>query len=400
MRHRYIGGAVLAAVIAVGWPAAASAQQLDGGGFQPPLNTDQIIPIPTGISGQPGFYGSVEFVSLTQTRAIGSQVVARRGFFDASGLITGTPGTFVGSGTPAVITDDIGTRTFQPGFEVSIGYKFDTGTTVYAKYLQLSDAHYSSGATLVPFGFISRVDLADTFLTAPVFNFNPQFAGSQFNTAFDNAANGGFNTYGIWNAASVIDIKFTQRYQQAELGGRIPMFATDYSRVYGLAGGRFAWFFERFFFRALDINNDGSVTPQTAATYTNTLSQRLYGAFVGCGHEVYLGKAFSASLDLTAAGYMSVAKKRAKYRLDDLTIQSKWGREDFDVVPSLTGDFNLWWYPVEGVQIRLGYSALTFFNTQYMLEPIGFNYSNIDPSYKTRYFRYLHGFHVGVGLFF
>ena len=44
-----------------------------------------------------------------------------------------------------------------------------------------------------------------------------------------------------------MDIKFTQRYQQAEIGMRTPMFATDYSSVYSLGGARFAWIFERFF---------------------------------------------------------------------------------------------------------------------------------------------------------
>ncbi|MCI0703378.1 MAG: hypothetical protein L0241_20045, partial [Planctomycetia bacterium] len=267
MRHRYIGGAVLAAAIAVGWPTAAPAQE---GEFQPPLNTEPTFPIPTGASGQPGFYGSAEYVMFTQTRALGRQTVAFRGLIDATGVITGVPGNYVGSGFQALVTDDIGTRTFQPGFQVEVGYKFDTGTRIYASYMQFYDAHYSAGATLVPPLFRTRTDLADTFLVAPVFGFTPQFAGAQLNTSFDTQANGGFNTYGIWNAASVMDIKFTQRYQQAEVGGRIPMFATDYSRIYALTGGRFAWFFERFYFRSVDIATDGTAPPQNAATYTNT----------------------------------------------------------------------------------------------------------------------------------
>jgi hypothetical protein len=396
MRHRYIGGAVLAAVIAVGWPTSATAQE---GGFQVPVNGDG-LPIPTGSAGQPGFYTSVEFVMLTQTRALGNQSIAVRGFFDANGVISGVPGTFFGSGADALTTDKMGRREFQPGFRIEIGYKFDTGVRLYANYLQLYDAHYSAGATQATLGFKGRQDLSDTFLSAPAYNFNPAFGGPQFDTAFDNRQNGGFNTYGIWNAADVMDIKFVQRYQQAEAGLRTPLFATDYSSVYSLTGARFAWFFERFTWRTLDIDALVNSSSLNAATYTNTLSQRMYGLFVGCGHEVYLGNMFSASIDLTAAAYMNVHKERAKYNLDAQTVQSKFGREGFDIVPSATGDFNLWFYPVEGIQMRLGYSGMTFFNTRYMREPVGYNYGQIDPNYGTKVFRLVHGFNVGIGFFF
>ena len=398
MRHRYIGGAVLAVVAAVGWPTTATAAE---GGFQTPVNSDPVIPIPTGQAGQPGFYTSVEFVMLFMTKAIGPQTIAIRGFYDSTGGITGKPGTFIGSGAAALRTTDLGSgSTGMPGFRLEVGYKFDTGTRIYGNYMQVYDAHYSAGATQVQRGFAARPDLSDTFLTAPVYNFPPAFGGAQFNTAADTPANGGFNTFGIWNAASVMDVKFTQRYQQAEVGLRTPLFATDYSSVYSLAGARFAWIFERFQWRTVDIANDGNAPPQNVAVYTNTLSQRMYGLFVGVGHEVYLGSMFSASLDLTAAGFLDVAKGRAKYKLGDDTTQSKFGRDTFAVVPSGTADFNLWFYPIEGVQMRLGYSGLTYFNTRYMRDPIGFNFGNINPDYGTKYFQLIHGVNAGIDFFF
>jgi hypothetical protein len=109
---------------------------------------------------------------------------------------------------------------------------------------------------------------------------------------------------------------------------------------------------------------------------------------------------FSASLDLTAAAFMNVHKQRAKYRLGDETVQAKFGREGFDIVPSGTAEFNLWFYPVEGIQMRIGYMGLTFFNTRYMREPVGYNFGNIDPNYGTKWFRLIHGFNVGIGFFF
>jgi hypothetical protein len=397
MRHRYIGGAVLAVVIAVGWPTTSARAQ--EAGFQTPVNGDG-LPIPTGQSGQPGFYTSAEFVMLTQTRALGNQQIGVRGFFDATGVISGVPGTFVGSGATALDTDHMGRREFQPGFRIEIGYKFDTGVRIYANYMQVYDAHYSAGATQATLGFKARTDLADTFLSAPVFNFPTAFGGPLQDTAADNAQNGGGNTFGIWNAADVMQIKFTQRFQQAEGGFRIPMFATDYSSVYGLTGGRFAWFFERFSWRTVDLDSSGNGSPANNALYTNTLSQRMYGLFVGCGHEVYLGNMFSASLDVTGAVFMNVHKERAKYELEDRTTESKFGREGFSVVPSATADFNLWFYPVEGIQMRIGYTGMTFFNTRYMREPVGYNFSNIDPNTGTRWFRLVHGFNVGIGFFF
>ena len=48
---------------------------------------------------------------------------------------------------------------------------------------------------------------------------------------------------------------------------------------------------------------------------------------------------------------MNVAKGQAKYKLGDDSNQSKFGRETFSIVPSGTADFNLWFYPVEGVQM-------------------------------------------------
>lgn len=404
MRQRYIGGAVLAAAIAVGWPAGASAQDRfiargQEGGFQTPVNSGDVIPLPTGRAGEPGFYFGSEFVMLTQTRALGRQDIAYYGFFDAQGLITGTPGNFVGTGAVALNTNNMGRREFQPGFRAELGYKFDTGTRIYANYLQLYDAHYSLGVTQFTRGFRAAPNLSNTFLSSPVFNFTTAFSGPEVDTAYD-APNAGFNTAGIWNAADVMDSKFTQRYQQAELGMRVPLYQTEYSSVYGLSGARFAWFFERYSWRTVDLDATGNSAPQNAARYTNTLSQRMYGLFVGCGHEVYLGNMFSASLDLTAAAYMNVHKERAKYVLEDNTTQSKFGREGFDIVPSGTADFNLWMYPVEGVQLKLGYSGMTFFNTRYMRDPVGFNFGNIDPLYDTKWFRLVHGFNVGIGFFF
>ena len=375
----------------------------EGGGFQVPGNTFPTLPIPTG--GGPGhtagFYGAVEFVFLTQTRAIGDQTVAYHGLVDSSGRITGLPGTYIGSRQPALTTDKMGKTNFFPGYNIEIGYKFDDGTRIYGSFMQLFEANYNDGASLATQYARSNRSLTDTFLTAGVFNFNPQFSGPARKTGFDLGPNNpGHNTYGIWNGASTMDLKFSQRFTFAEIGARTPLFQTEYSRTYGLAGGRYAWFFERFTWRtaAFDINGVGG--PQNAASYTNTLSQRLYGPFFGCGQEVFLCNVLSASLDLTGSPLVGVVKQRSKYELDTELTQSKRGWNDFIVVPNFNGNFNLWWYPTEGVQLRVGYQAQTYYATKYMREAIGFNFAAPDPAIDTKWFRVIHGFNVGLGLFF
>lgn len=340
---------------------------------------------------------------LYQTRAIGNQTIARYGFYDLTGQTTGTPGSLVGSGRAALNPNMFRNGpTAQPGFNVEIGYRLDDGTRLFANYMQVYDAHYSVGASTVPpnyavpLGAGGAITLADTFVSSPVYSFNALFAGptGKVTGVSDNSV------YGIWNAASQMDMKFTQRYQQAQFGARVPALMTDYSRVYGIGGFQFSWFFERFQWRTVSTDQNGLASTHDVANYTNTLSQRMYGPMLGCGHEIFVANQFSLSLDLTGSLLLDVVKERAKYKLEDNTIQSKWGDQSFRLVPNANIAFNAWWYPVEGVQLRLGYQALTFYNTVYMINPVGFNYGNIAPQYEFKAFRLVHGFNLGIGFFF
>jgi hypothetical protein len=412
-RRKGFGGWVAAAVAAgalllpgVG-PGRASAQVSD---YAVPGTADYNVPIPTGKAGDNGFYTFGELLILTQTRELGVQTVATRGLVDTRGLITGSPGTYIGSGNVALSTGDFTRRDWSPGFTVGAGYKFDGGVSVYGSYTHVIGNNLHAGATLATPYAQNRPDLADSFLFSPVFNFPPQFAGPRFKTAQDDTngngtlqANEGGNFYGIWNGASVMDIQFNQWFNAAEIGARVPLFQTEYSRIYGLAGGRYTQFMERFTWRTVSYDVTGFASPLDAAIYNNTLSQRLYGPFVGCGHEAYIGNSLSVSVDATAALLLGIAKERAKYRIQDniiAPIQNKLSRNDFELVPNVNTSINLMWYPIEGVQMRVGYSAMMYFNTQYMQEPISFNYSSIDPAYNNGQFRILHGVNIGLGVFF
>ena len=508
MRQWFIKGAVLAA--ALGGPGRAHAKDNPSGldfleatyampiaraqapanvGFDAGLNSEPNIPIPTGQSGDAGFYAAAEYVMLTQSRTLGTQTVAYRGLLDSTGLLSGTPGAFITTGLEALNTNQLGRTTYSPGFQIELGYRFEDGTRLFANYLQLFDAQYSAAASLVPEGFQSGPNLVNTFLVSPVYNFDPQYSGpatkvvqdlpnvgsrtvTQFvttgatvvvtqppplspagtppiitttptigtiqvaipgnqivitrptsigNVQVTNANTGaiisstpvivnqpqgvtggnpGFNAYGIWNGAGVENIKYTQRYQQAQVGIRMPVYQTDYSRVYTIAGGKFGWFFERFNWRTVSYDINGNARSVDQAFYTNTLSQRLYGPMVGAGHEIFVSNQFSLSCDLTGALLLGIIKQRATYELGDKSNRAKRSNNEWAMVPNADLNLNLWWYPIEGVQVRVGYNALTYFNTQRMEEPIGFNFGAIDPKYETQWFRYLHGVNVGVGLFF
>jgi hypothetical protein len=379
----------------------------DIGGLNPPLNSDPTIPIPTGAAGSAGFYATAEFVMLTQTRPIGNQVVAYRGLVDSTGVITGLPGTYLGSHQVGLDTNSFGRTTFQPGWKVELGYKFEDGTALYANFLQLQDAKYSAGASLVPPFFRSDRNLNDTFLVAGVYNFPPSFAGPSQKTGYDNNSQTSSNTYGVWDGASTMDISFIQRYTEANIGMRMPVLQTDYSRVYALGGGKFAWLFERFSWYTASYDVNGNLRAQDVAWYTNTLSQRMYGPFVGAGHEVFLANQFSLSVDLTAAALLDVVKERAKYKMESPNgggvlnpVASSRSVNEYSIVPNANASVNLWWYPIEGVQVRVGYSGMAYFNTRSMRDPIGFNYGAIDPVYDVKVFRLIHGVNAGIGLFF
>jgi hypothetical protein len=373
----------------------------DGGGFQVPVNTDPIIPLPTGRAGDPGFYGTAEFVMLDQTRALGRQTIAIRGFYDSAGNITGVPGTLIGGGTVALSTKNFSGNYYQPGFNVEVGYRTEGGIRLFASYMQLMEAQYSRSAGPIPPGLSPDANLADTFISSPVYNFNPQFSGPQNKLAVDGTAtNGGFTAYGIWNGSTDQVIEFYQRYTQMQFGGRFPMFQTDYSRLYGVAGAQFSWIFERFRWYAVSDDVNGVSTPQDAAYYTNTLSQRMYGAMFGIGHEIFVANQFSISAEVTGSGLLDVAVERAKYELADRTTESKWSLDQYRFVPNANAAVNLWWYPVEGVQLRVGYQIMTFYNTLYMRDPVGFNFGDINPKYDVRAFRLFHGINAGIGFFF
>lgn len=395
MRVRTIWLACLLATGAALAPSAVRAQTEDGAiphGIWP-------LPLYHNHPAKGGFFTSGSFVLYRQTNPLEKQPIAFRGFFDVTGEETGTQGQFVGSARQALNADDAGgPGTYQPGFKVGVGYRFRDGVTVELTWMHLAKAQYSHVATIIPPAFQFGVQNADSFLTAPVYNFPNDYAGPHRDLEF--GLRGG-ETYGLWNAADIMSIEFIQRTEQIELNFRAPVHETECWRCYGLIGPRFFWIWERFKWRTVDQNFLGEAEPTDVGIYTNIVSNRMYGGYIGFGNEWYWGYGVAFSLDLEAAVYLDVARERAKYELGQkhYGAQNKRSRVEYAIVPEARATANLWWYPIEGVQLRLGYDFMAFFNTVAAPHPVSFNWGAIDPPWERRA-RFFDGLQAGIAFIF
>jgi hypothetical protein len=398
---------VLASVLFVG-VTSSKAQQTNNYDFSGiPANP---VPLPIGPdkASSGGFYGAIEVAFMSQTRPLGNQVVAVYGFRDSIGAFSGTPGTFVGSGAIALTTGQLGRSTYQPGYEITLGYKFESGFAISLSYMDLVDAKYTAGAS-GPGNISNPGNLnQNTYLYSGVYNFTNYYSGPKIRT-FDDQFSQEFSPfpitgrlYGIWNGATYETISFIQHFSNLDITGRAPVMETDYSRTYALMGFRYSQISERFnwFTVATDVNGNSDGTD--AANYNNTLKQRMFGAFLGCGNEVYLGNNFALSLDATAALMLDFARASADYEREDRAsgTQSKNKFDQYSVVPNVGLKPSFWWYPIKGVSVRASYNALMYFNTYQMTDPIGWNFGDIEPGYTHKAFRMTQGIEIGVGISF
>jgi hypothetical protein len=390
---------------------------------------------------QGGLFVEGSFVMYRQTNPLEHQPIAFRGFFDVDGSLTGRPGTVIGPHTPVLFADDAGgPGTYQPGFKTGIGWRFADGISVELSWLHLQKAQYWAVVSgEAPPNFVANRDLSSTFLSSPVFNFPPEFSGPVIDpvalgitrpllTGQRLTLNTGF---GVWNAASVMSIEFDQRFEQVDLTGRVPIFETDCDRCYGLIGARAVWLWERFKWRTVDsgfaptsdispsiiVNTaTGTVIPDTrivttgvtpdqdpfnVGQYTNIVSNRLYGPTIGVGNEWYIGHGVAVSVDAQAALTLDVIKERAKYEpgQKDAGPQAKRSITDWAAVPEVQAGVTLWWYPIEGIQMQVGYDFMAFFNTAAAPNPVSFNFGGLDPAWERRS-RLFDGLRAGIAIIF
>lgn len=393
-------------------PTVSRAQQID---YEVP-RADPVFPVPL-YSPRPelgGFFFDGEFLYWRQTNPIRNQIIAIRGFQNTDGGSPPgqAPGTFNGSGAEALNAQDVsGPGTYIPGYRFGLGYRFRNGITVEGIYNHLFNVRYVAQATLVPPttpppGQLDPA-LANTFLFSPVFNFSSDWAGPTLPNIVGGNPQG---NYGIWNAAEEMTLRFEQRLEKYELRFRIPIFETEYDpvqnpeklalRCYGMWGLRHYWVWERFQWRTVNRDANGNAEPKDFATYSNILSQPMYGPFVGWGGEVYKGHGVSLSLDLFAGAYVNFVREIVRWERGDRATEAKRSRRVYTIVPETEAHLNVWWYPIEGVQIRLGYDVMGLYNTIASPRPVDFNFGAMAPDFPHWAVRMLDGFNVGIGFIF
>jgi hypothetical protein len=334
-----------------------------------------------------------------------------------------------------------GPSTYMPGFKVEGGWKFADESSITMGYLWLAKANYSATASLIPPNLNIGPTGSESFISSPVYGYPSQYAGPindiiafvDPTLAARVTAQGGtvptitvptvvdpnapaaapstvplqafeapFAAYGIWNAADLMTIEFTQRFQQVELMYRKPVYETDDYRLSAAVGPRFAWIWERFKWTTTDLNAIGNGSQNDAAAYTNIVSNRLYGINAGLMQEWYLGHGFAAQVDIQAALFANIVKERAKYEFSyvkNATPISKRSKTVYTIVPEVQPSVGMAWYPVEGIEFRVNYDVMMFFNTIASPNPVNFSWGGLDPTYSST-FRIFDGFNAGLALVF
>jgi hypothetical protein len=354
-----------------------------------------------------GMYFAAESIFFWMDNPVRSQVLAVRGFWDDFGTLTDhAPGTFIGSKLTALSAGDIGEGNYlKPGYRVSLGYRLRNDIAFEFSYWNLAEIRHQAGAGIVPpgsVGFANRTvnpSLADSFISAPFYNFTPTFAGPANDVISRNPNFAGLplSAYGIWNAAEDMSIELVQKVWNMEMNCRMPINQTECDRTYAIAGARYINVFERFRFRTVDIDLAGNADPINVAVYNNLWENRLYGAQVGMGYERYLGQGFSWSLEGRVGLFLDQRLTGVNITRGDDDPSRK--REDMSISPMLQGGAYLWWYPIEGVQLRAGYELLTLWNVRRSEQPVSFDVQTPDPAYEDMLL-WLQGFTGGIAFIF
>jgi hypothetical protein len=369
-------------------------------GYAPMGDEKSQLPIPVGNT-QPdlgGLFLVGQYVMLRQTNPIQGQPIATRGFIDEDGSITGVPGIHVGSGVIALDANQVsGPNGFQPGFRAGLGWRFGDGSAVSFDWMYITNATKIAAATLAPQGLNVGNNFSESFISAPVYNFPNNFAGPP-----DKLGVGDFEAaFGIWNAASIMTLSFQQRFNQAQITYRFPVYETECYRLSGLVGPRMVWLWEAFRWVTTDLPASGTPDFDTdVATYNNIVSNVMYGVHAGTSQEWYIGHGFAVQLDLQAALFADSAALRADYQLGNhFGVENKRSRREFAVVPEFQAMLGMQWYPHEGIQLMVGYNLMYFLNTIASPQPVDFDYGSLTPPYL-RTNRLFDGIQAGITLSF
>jgi hypothetical protein len=376
-------------------PRLATAQGVD---YAPP---DPVLPLP--LSGtQPGLGGLYlygDFVFFSQTNPLRQQEIGIQGFVDSDGSVTGKPaGTFIGSKLDVLDVDQVrGPGTYEPGFRVGIGWKFEDGSTFSVDYLYIAAAKYNAAATSAAQNFQVGNAGQNTFITAFVYNFPNDYAGPPNKLGFQTTnlpiigqtITGGqigdaLALYGIWNGASIMTLEYTQLAEGIDATYRVPVYETETYRFSGIVGPRYFWILDRFTWRTTSLSFDGTSSPQDVAVFNNNTSNEMYGAFIGCENEWYLGHGFAVYFNADVAALLNHVSEVDDYEMGTHFSgpENKRSVLDYTLVPEIEAKVGIAWYAAEGIQLRLDYDGMVFFNTVASPRPVSFNFGGLDPGWE------------------
>ncbi len=392
-RSMWLAGVLVGALVLT--PAVGRAQTPNIG------ESEMVFPWPLGPldHAESGPYLALEAMYWRMNNPLQSQVLAVRGFVDDAGQVTGDAGRFIGTRQEALNTRGMQDNQFEPGFRISIGYRFHDHLVLEFSYWKLDEFRHFQSAGILGVGLSGGDNFADSFLHAPFYNFPTPFAGSQNDVS---TAAGGFPLFGIWNGAENMSVEFVQRIWNAELNLRVPCFQNGWSRQYVISGLRYMPIYERFRWRTEDADLDGAISPLNVATYSFEWENRLYGAQFGWGSDCYLGGGIAFNLDAKVGVAANVRRSEAKIeRGDDLPpVAGAKTDNDFRLAPYFNlGAFIQYYPPWGGMQFRVGYEYTGIFNALRSPHPAAFNVGNLDPELQDEFIG-LDGFSMGVAFIF
>ena len=413
MRIKSVWGAgVLAALAAltVLAPGKTLAQESwpQGGfatGYAPPA-----VPLPYPLySTHPevgGLFIAGSYIMYNQTNPLSgqSQAIAYRGFVATDDTVLnapGTAGTFIGNRNVALNANQVGgPYTFEPGFQIEIGWKFGDGSALTASFWWLSTAQYSAAATLAAPNYQYTSNQQQTYLTSFVYNFPADFAGAPYKVTNSQGTAGPYSVYGIWNGASIMTLAYWQMAEQFYMTYRKPFYETENYRASALVGPKFFWIEDKFRWITTDLNSSGITSPIYEGVYNNQVDNRNYGLWAGLQQEWYLGWGLALMLNLNAGGFLDVVKTEVDYQRGDRGgPENKRGRTLEQAAAELQATPSIMWYPLEGIQLQFAYDWFVFLNQAASQQPVDFNYSSLTPPI-TNVARFFNGFQATIAFIF
>ena len=98
-----------------------------------------------------------------------------------------------------------------------------------------------------------------------------------------------------------------------------------------LVGPRLFWIWETYNWRTTNFGFGSNSGVSASATYSNSVSNRLYGLLIGCSQEWYIGNGFACQLDADVVPDIDFVRTKAMYRRGGIQIGVAGMRDTADL---------------------------------------------------------------------